>query len=154
MSTEDLTARIAAARARLASLRPAVVAGAPWPLAERFDHAPEASWGPPEVLAHVAEMLPYWLGEVERIVGDPTGSVPFGRIGTDALRIGIIERDRALPVSELFERIEIGLDRWTARVADPDGGRMDPAWIPPDEGRHVDRGDRRPHAPVAYRRTR
>jgi DinB family protein len=116
MTTEDFPARLAAAWARLASLQPAVIAGAPWPLAERFDHTPEASWGPPEVLAHLAEMMPYWLGEVERILAGPAGSVPFGRIGTDANRIAIIERDRTLPAGELFERIEIGLDRWTTRV--------------------------------------
>jgi hypothetical protein len=61
-------------------------------------------------------MLPYWMGELERILAGPPGSVPFGRIGTDAVRLAIIERDRSLPVSELFERIEIGLERWTTRV--------------------------------------
>ena len=117
MPTEDLLARLEATRARLTALRPAVLAGAPWPLAERFDHTPEAAWGPPEVLAHVAEMLPYWLGEVERILAGPPGAaVPFGRIGTDQLRIAIIERDRSLPVGELFDRIDLGLDRWTQRV--------------------------------------
>ncbi len=117
MSTEDLLARLDAARTRLAALRPAVLAGAPWPLAERFDHTPEAAWGPPEVLAHVSEMLPYWLGEVERILAGPAGAaVPFGRIGTDPLRIASIERDRSLPADELFDRIDRGLDRWTQRV--------------------------------------
>ena len=47
--------------------RPAVEAGAPWPLAAVYDDSDEARWGPREVLAHVAEMLPYWLGEIERI---------------------------------------------------------------------------------------
>jgi len=115
--TEDLLARLEAARARLTGLRPAVVAGAPWPLAERFDHTPEAAWGPPEVLAHVAEMLPYWLGEVERILAGPPGAaVPFGRIGTDPERIASIARDRSLPTGELFDRIDAGLGRWTQRV--------------------------------------
>ena len=59
--------------------------------------APEASWGPPEVLAHVAEMLPFWQGEMER---DPDGSrraspVPFGRSASDPIRLGLIERDRS-----------------------------------------------------------
>ncbi len=117
MSTEDLLARLDAARARLGALRPAVIAGAPWPLAERFDHTPEAAWGPPEVLAHVAEMLPYWLGEVDRILaGPPEAGVPFGRIGTDPLRIASIERDRSLPAGELFDRIDRALDRWTQRI--------------------------------------
>ena len=62
-------------------------------------------------------MLPYWLGEVERILAGPPGvAVPFGRIGTDAQRISRIEQDRSLPVSELFDRIDDGLDRWTQRL--------------------------------------
>ena len=36
-----------------------------------------------ELLAHVAEMLPYWLGEVERILAGPPEPVPFGRVGSD-----------------------------------------------------------------------
>ena len=47
------------------------------------------AWGPPEMLAHVAEMLPYWLGEVERILDGPTGAGPV-RAGRrpNAVRIG------------------------------------------------------------------
>jgi hypothetical protein len=100
----------------LAATRPDVEAGAPWPLAERFDHEPEAAWGPPEVLAHLAEMLPYWLGEVQRILASPPGPVPFGRVGTDARRIDIIGRDRSLPVGELHDRIEAGLKGWAGRL--------------------------------------
>ena len=116
MATDDLLTRLQALRTRLAATRPAVEARAPWPMAERFDHAPEAAWGPPEVLAHVAEMLPYWQGEVERILAGQPGPVPFGRIGTDPVRVAIIERDRSLPVGELYERIETGFDRWSRRL--------------------------------------
>lgn len=116
MGDDDLDRRLAAAGARLDRLRPAVEAGAPWPLASQFDHAPEASWGPNELLAHVAEMLPYWLGEVERILEEPEGPVPFGRIGTDPVRVAIIGRDRTLPIGELYTRIDDGLARWSGRL--------------------------------------
>ena len=105
------------ARDRLDGLRPAVEAGAPWPMAARFDHDPEASWGPMELLAHVAEMLPFWLGEVERILVEPPDPVPFGRLGTDPVRIALIGRDRTLPVAELYTRIDAGLKRWVDRLA-------------------------------------
>jgi hypothetical protein len=117
----DARSRLAAARAAFAALRPRVVAGGPWPLAEDFGTGPEASWGPLEVLAHTSEMLPFWLGEYERIVdagrssGDP---VPFGRTSGDVLRVGILERDRTLPLRELFDRIDAGIDRWERRLAD------------------------------------
>ncbi len=101
---DDLLTRLDAAVAGFEATRPAVEAGAPWPLAAVFDHTDEAHWGPPEVLAHVAEMAPYWLGEIERILAGGPGPVPFGRIATDPLRLGILERDRTLPPRELYDR--------------------------------------------------
>jgi hypothetical protein len=64
-------------------------------------------------------MLPFWLGEYERVVeaarpaGDPS---PFGRTAADTLRIGILERDRTLPLRELFARIDTGIARWQRRL--------------------------------------
>ena len=116
----DPAARLATSRARFAALAPRVAAGEPWPLAEAFGTEPEASWGPREVLAHAAEMLPYWLGEYERVVDAARGTgdgAPFGRVAADALRIGVLERDRTLPLRELFERIDAGIVRWERRLA-------------------------------------
>jgi hypothetical protein len=109
-------AQLEAAHAELVALRPRVEGGGPWQLAERFDHAPEASWGPPELLAHVAEMLPYWLGEVERILAAEAEPVPFGRVGDDPIRIALIGRDRTLPIGELYRRIGQAADRWSDRL--------------------------------------
>ena len=119
-STADPAPRLAASRAAFAELAPAIAGGDPWPLAEAFGTEPEASWGPREVLAHTAEMLPFWLGEYERVVaaGQPAGAgVPFGRTAADTLRIGILERDRTLPLRELFGRIDTGIERWERRLA-------------------------------------
>jgi hypothetical protein len=89
----------------------------PWPLAKRFDNAPEASWGPPELLAHVAEMIPFWLGEIERILdGDPREAVAFGRVATDDVRLAIIGRDRSIPVRELLARIAADARRTARRL--------------------------------------
>lgn len=120
MSTDpsDLE-RIAAARGAYAGLLPRIRAGEPWPLATAFGTEPEADWGPREVLAHVEEMLPFWLGELERVVDPdaPSGPVPFGRIADDDVRIGIIERDRSLPIAVLVARVDAGLRDWSARLA-------------------------------------
>ena len=116
----DPSSRLAASRAAFAALQPRVTAGEPWPLATAFGTEPEASWGPREVLAHTAEMLPFWLGEFERIVEAGRGAgdgLPFGRVADDALRIGILERDRTLPLRELFDRIDAGIARWDRRLA-------------------------------------
>ena len=117
--------RLVAARAAFAAVAPRIRAREPWPLAEDFGTGPEASWGPREVLAHLAEMLPYWLGEYERVVeavGTAGNAAPFGRTSEDALRIGILERDRTLPLRELFARIDTGIERWEGRVAARDAG--------------------------------
>jgi hypothetical protein len=120
--------RIAAARRAYAELAPRVMAGEPWALAEDYGTGPEASWGPREVLAHVEEMLPFWLGEMERVVdGDGSTPVPFGRTADDEVRIGIIERDRSLPMRVLFRRIDDGLAAWEERlpsVTDAESGRI------------------------------
>lgn len=113
---DDLDRRLAAAADRLASFAPTLRDGT-WPLAERFDHAPEAAWGPRELLAHLEEMLPYWLGEAERIIDMTAGPEPFGRVVTNDVRLAIIERDRTLPVRELEARVTVGIERWRRRWA-------------------------------------
>lgn len=121
----DRFTRLAASRAAYAGLRPRVEAGAPWPLAEHFGIEAEASWGPGEVLAHLGEMLPYWLGEYERLVEagrGPDDGVPFGRNSGDAVRVAVLERDRTVPLRELFARIDAGIARWEVRLAEAASG--------------------------------
>ena len=103
---DTLLDRLTAARAGLARTRPAVEAGAPWPMAAVYDDSDEARWGPGEVLAHLAEMAPYWLGEIERVLDGEVEPVPFGRVATDPVRIGLVERDRSLPPRELYDRLD------------------------------------------------
>jgi hypothetical protein len=126
-SLPDRNRRLEAAHADLVAMRPQIEAGEPWPLSDNFGTEPEASWGPRETLAHLEEMLPYWQGEIERVLegdtsasdagrqgnGSGAGQAAFGRVAADELRVGIIERDRTLPLRELFDRI----DTATARVA-------------------------------------
>jgi hypothetical protein len=125
--SEDLD-RLETARDAYARLGPRVAAGEPWELATAFGTEPEASWGPREVLAHVVEMLSFWLGELERVVdGDGEAPVPFGRTAENPLRIGMIERDRTLPLRVLFERVDGGIEAWMRRLpalSDTDRARI------------------------------
>jgi hypothetical protein len=90
---------------------------APWPLAELYGTEAEASWGPPELLAHLDEALPFWLGETERILdGDPSAPVPFGRTPSDDTRVSLIGRDRTVPLRELLARLESDGARVAARM--------------------------------------
>ena len=98
---------------------PAVQRGAPWATGSLARGEGEERWGPTEVLAHVAEMLPFWLGEMERVLdgggtaGDP---VPFGRTAADQVRTLTIARDATLPPRELFDRIGAGVERYVRRL--------------------------------------
>jgi hypothetical protein len=120
--------RLKTAAAGIVAMRSAVEAGAPWPLADVYGVEPEASWGPPELLAHVEEYQRYWMGEIERVLeGDGSAPIPFGRVATDTLRLGVIGRDRSLPLRELFGRIESDAARVARRLGelgDADASRV------------------------------
>jgi hypothetical protein len=109
--------RLRDAAAGFAGFDSAIEAGRPWP-SHVIDHdgGPESEWGPTEVLAHVTEMLPFWLGEIERILDGAPEPVPFGRTATDRLRIMTIERDRTLPPTELLDRIGAAVERYARRL--------------------------------------
>lgn len=141
---DSLADRLDAAVTAMTELGPAIAAGEPWALTEVYGPGPESLWGPREVLAHVAEMLPYWLGEIELIVdagvdeaGVAAGTEPpgFGRLEDDPIRVQIIGRDRAFPGRELLGRVEAEGRRVARRfrvLTDAETGRV---------GRHVTRGN-------------
>jgi hypothetical protein len=135
-SMSELADRLDAAADAMVELGPALAAGEPWSMAEQVGPGPESSWGPREVLAHVAEMLPFWMGEIELILdaagGEPRG---FGRLEDDPLRVSIISRDRGFPARELLGRVEAEAKRVARRLRA--FGDEDAAAV----GRHVTRGD-------------
>jgi hypothetical protein len=99
----DLAERLLAAagriRANLGAWRPGTLTEADPGTGER--------WEAGQVLAHVAEMLPYWVEQVELVAaGD---QVPFGRARSNPERIAAIERDRREDPSRLLDRVDEGL---------------------------------------------
>jgi DinB family protein len=114
---DEIIEQLRAGAGALRELRPHVEAGVPWPLSDEFGTEPEASWGPPETLAHLAEMVPFWQGEIERVLAAPADEAPFGRVASDPVRLALIERDRSVPPGELFDRIDQSIDRLTRRLA-------------------------------------
>jgi hypothetical protein len=95
-------------------------------------------WEAGQVWAHLAEFIPYWLGEaalvIEHGAADP---VAFGRTKSDPARIAAIERDRHGDMATLSNRIArdvsglrafiLGLDdsAWSAVGRHPTLGEMD-----------------------------
>ena len=132
MTTADLIAQLDADWAALQALRPRVEAGAPWPVSDKFDTTPEAYWYPPEVLAHVSELLGRWLGVVDVVLAGPEPA-DFGH--PSPARLGGIEQNRRLPLADLYGLIETGIANLRARlvsISDADLGRR---------GRHVAKGE-------------
>jgi hypothetical protein len=132
----ELADRLEAATTAMVALGPEIAAREPWKLTTTYGPGPESEWGPREVLAHVAEMLPYWLGEIERIVDAQGKETPgFGRLEDDPIRVAIIGRDRTFPGRELLGRIDVEGRRAAARLRELDGAEA--GFL----GRHVTRGD-------------
>jgi hypothetical protein len=134
---DALAERLEKAAEAMIELGPELAAGEPWRLAAVVGPRPESSWGPREVLAHCAEMLPFWLGEIELILDAGGGSERpgFGRLEDDPARVQIISRDRAFPARELLSRVESEARRVARRfraLSDEDAAQL---------GRHVTRGD-------------
>jgi len=137
----ELADRLEAAAVAVVDLSPAINAGEPWPLTEVYGPGPESTWGPREVLAHMSEMLPFWLGEIELILAEAgradDGAEPpsFGRTEQDPLRIEVIGRDRAFPARELIDRIDVDGARVARRLRQLSDDQA------ATQGRHVTRGD-------------
>ena len=64
-------------------------------------------WDRGQVLAHVAEMLPYWAQQAELVAAGRQRE--FGRVSSDPDRIGAIERDRREEPRRLLGRIDEGV---------------------------------------------
>ena len=128
--------RLDAVHARLASLAGAEVA--PGALTDP-DPPTGERWEAGQVWAHVAEFVPYWLGEAAQLLEHGHDAAPpgFGRTKSDPARVAAIERDRGRDRGLLWERIagEItglraflaGLDEtaWSSRGVHPTLGEMD-----------------------------
>jgi hypothetical protein len=79
-------------------------------------------------------MLPYWLGEVERILAGGQPPVAFGRVGTDNVRIAIIGRDRTVPLRELFARVAADVTRYERRLEELSGADLATQGLHPARG--------------------
>jgi DinB superfamily len=105
-SVPEFTARLRAAaeriRADVPSFPPDQLTAPDEPSGERWDLG--------QVLAHTAEILPYWLAQVELVLAAGGNGAPFGRVKSDPGRIAAIEEDRLLDPEELLDRMDEGVE--------------------------------------------
>ena len=64
-------------------------------------------WDRGQVLAHVAEMLPYWAQQAELVASGR--QTEFGRVKSDPDRVRAIERDRREDPARLLGRVDEGV---------------------------------------------
>jgi hypothetical protein len=137
----ELMIRMAVAEGRLAAF-----AENPPPGLTDADPATGEQWDAGQAWAHVAEFVPFWQGEIEKIVdrggtgrgGEP---VPFGRTVGDPGRVGAIEAGRHEPPADQMARLGralmglrtylVGLpdEQWAARGLHARLGEMTVAQI-------------------------
>ena len=136
---EDFVSRLDAAQERLRThaardFLPDALTSPDPPTGER--------WEAGQVWAHLAEFIPYWLGEAGQVVdGGGDRPVPFGRTKSDPGRIAAIERDRSTDQVRLWHRAAGDIaslraflgglpdSAWSARGVHPTLGEMDLAQI-------------------------
>src|SRR5579884_4277705 len=92
----ERTARLLTAARRIRTAAPGF-AGHTGP-----DPATGETWERGQVLSHVAEMLPYWSGEVQRVVAAGGGGTAFGRVKSTPSRLARIESRRHDDVPDLL----------------------------------------------------
>jgi hypothetical protein len=95
--------RLLAAAGRIRAAAPAV----PDDTLTDPDPATGERWDRRQVLAHVAEMLPYWARQAELVASGQQQT--FGRVRTDPDRVGAIERDRHEDPGRLLDRVDEGV---------------------------------------------
>lgn len=100
---EDRAARLRAAADRIRELGPAFdkLTGADPQTGEQWDRG--------QVLSHVAEMLPYWVGQAMHVVSQGGDETPFGRTKATPSRIERIESGRHDDVEALLGRMDAGV---------------------------------------------
>jgi hypothetical protein len=100
------------------------------------DQATGERWDAGQVWAHMAEFIPYWVGESRRVVaGSGDTPTPFGRVKTDPGRIAAIERRRRDQPDALLATVVADI----AALRDFLDGLGDDAWT--HRGVHSRRGE-------------
>jgi len=82
-------------------------------------------WSAGQVWGHVAEILPYWMGQVRLVLAEGASDpVPFGRSRSDPGRLEGIERGRHEPPTRLLDGVREAIAELSALLSSID----EPGW--------------------------
>ncbi len=76
----------------------------------------DGEWSVMKVLAHTAELLPYWARQAEEVAARPQNDQPFGRTHEDPDRIGAVEGHARDRLEDAVASLERGLDEALRRL--------------------------------------
>ena len=111
---EAVIPRLDAVEARLSDLARAPAPGG----LTSPDESTGEQWERGQVWAHLAEFVPYWLGELKRIHAADGERVPFGRTTTDPGRLAGIEKGRTARIDDLLPGISAAIDETRRMLRD------------------------------------
>src|SRR3712207_6766717 len=66
-------------------------------------------WSAMKILAHLAEMLPYWARQASEVAARERDNEPYGRTHDDPERIGAVERHANDTLETTLQRLRDGL---------------------------------------------
>jgi hypothetical protein len=129
---DEFQRRVAAVSGRLRDLSREQLEGRTSP-----DPTSGERWGAGQVWAHLAEFIPYWIAQAERVLAaESSDPVPFGRTRANPERVAAIERDQHRGTTALWHDVredlndlraflgEITAQGWQARGLHPVQGVM------------------------------
>jgi hypothetical protein len=94
----EITQRMAAVEQRLETH---AAGPAPDGLTDPDPETPEERWQAAQVWGHLAEFMPYWLGQIQMVISEFGGEpVPFGRTKADAARLEGIAGGLGTPIAD------------------------------------------------------
>ncbi|MDQ3810400.1 MAG: DinB family protein [Chloroflexota bacterium] len=108
--------------------------GSPAP-ADAYARPAAEEWSAAEILAHLAEMLPYWAEQARAVAARGQDGEPFGRTQDDPDRIAAVRQHARDDLRELAAGVRASLDRAAAVL----GAIPEPGWQ--RTGRHARRGE-------------
>ena len=76
----------------------------------------EGEWSVMKVLAHVAEVLPYWARQAREVAAREQDDRPFGRTADDPDRVAAVEQHAHDPLDAVMPRLRTGLAEATATL--------------------------------------
>ena len=100
-----------------------------------YQEPDEGEWSVMKILAHVAELIPYWTRQAQDVATRAENNQPFGRTHEDSDRIAAVEEHAHDSLEDVLPRIRSGLAEATAalRALPPEGWKR--------TARHARRGE-------------